>query len=356
MLQEKLALRKLPDLTVLADGRRVLTPDDWRIRRAELLGLLSREEYGQTPAAPGKVTGEIIKSGSEFAGKAELSEIRLTFETPGGPFSFPMTLAVPRGAARAPVFVCISFRPWVPDKYLPAEEIIDHGFAFANFCYEDVTSDSETVDGIGALYPRDAQTGWGTIGMWAFAASRVLDYLETREDIDSKRACVSGHSRLGKTALWCAAQDERFAMAVSNDSGCSGAALSRGKIGETVDFITHRFPYWFCGNYQAWSGREYDMPFDQHMLLALIAPRRLYVCSAEEDSWADPESEFLSCAAASEAWSVYRLPGLAASDALPETGRPLTDGSIAYHVRAGSHFFSRTDWQLHMAWREQSGV
>ena len=203
------------------------------------------------------------------------------------------------------------------------------------------------------MYPIDEKTGWGTIGMWAFAASRVLDYLETRSDVDAQRACVTGHSRLGKTALWCAAQDERFTMAVSNDSGCSGAAISRGKVGESIERITRVFPYWFCGNYRAWADREYEAPFDQHMLLSLIAPRRLYVCSAIEDTWADPESEFLACVAASPAWTVQRVPGLITPDAMPAVNQPLMEGGVCYHVRTGTHFHSRTDWNWHMDCRDR---
>jgi len=356
MLNEKIAARTLPPLMTLNDGRPVRTPDDWRVRRAELIDLFSREEYGYTPAAPGHVTGEILKSADAFANKATQQTVSVSFDTPGGRFAFPVTLVVPKAVKRAPVFVVIAFRPEVPDRYMPAEEIVDHGFAFATFCYEDVTADSHEFNGLAALYPRDERTGWGKIGMWAFAASRVLDYLETRGDIDATRACVTGHSRLGKTALWCGAQDERFSMIVSNCSGCSGAAITRDKAGETVEAIAARFPYWFCGNYQAWRGREHDMPFEQHMLLALAAPRRLYVCSAEEDEWADPESEFLSCVAASEAWTALRVPGLVAPDALPALNQPLMDGGVCYHVRAGSHFFSRTDWLNHMACRERYGV
>ncbi len=356
MLKEKLEARALPELLTMADGRAVRTPDDWRARRAEMLDLLSREEYGYTPAAPQKVTGTVEKSDRAFAGKATQSTVRVSFDTPNGPFSFPFTLVTPAAAAKAPVFVFINFRPDVPDRYLPMEEIIDHGFAVAAIYYQDVTADSDDFNGLAEMYPRDEKTGWGKIGMWAFAASRVLDYLETRDDIDASRACVNGHSRLGKTALWCAAQDERFDMAVSNCSGCSGAAITRGKVGETVEAIANRFPYWFCGNYQAWRGREAEMPFDQHMLLALVAPRRLYVCSAEEDAWADPESEFLGCVAASEAWTVQRVPGLITPDELPGVGVPLMDGGICYHMRAGSHFLSRTDWGYHMACREKFGV
>ena len=365
MLCEKLNMRRLPEVLIMNDGRRVQTPDDWRARRREIIELFSREEYGFTPAAPERVTGVIEPSipengwetdESAFANKAVQQAIRLTFDTPGGSFSFPMMLAVPKGVKKAPVFVCIAFRKAFPDRYLPVEEIIDHGFAVAAFCYKDVTDDSADFDKLAALYPRDEKTGWGKIGMWAFAASRVLDYLETREDIDLSRVCVTGHSRLGKTALWCAAQDERFSMAVSNDSGCSGAALSRQSAGETIVDITDRFPFWFCGNYQAWRGRENDMPFDQHMLLALMAPRTVYVCSAQEDQWADPRNEFLSCAAASEAWSLLRVPGLIAPDAMPELNQPLMDGGVCYHIRTGTHFHSRTDWGWHMACREKHGI
>lgn len=354
MIAEKLAERRLPPLLRMNDGQMVHTPDDWRIRRRELLTLLQREEYGCTPAPPPEVSGEILESNPDaFAGKAVQETVCLSFDAPGGRFSFPISLILPRERKKLPAFVYISFQSEVPNKYLPAEEIIDAGYAVAAFDYQSITSDGPALDGIAALYPRECSTAWGAIGMWAFAASRVLDYLEQRPEIDPCRCCVSGHSRLGKTALWCAAQDERFAMVVSNDSGCSGAALSRGKIGETVEVISRVFPYWFCENYRHWADREGEMPFDQHMLLALVAPRKLYVGSAEDDSWADPESEFLSCCAAEPAWTLHRVPGLAAPDALPEVNVPIHNGGICYHIRTGSHFFSRTDWQYHLQCREK---
>ena len=353
MIQEKLQARKLPPLLVMNNGASVQTADDWRIRRRELLSLLSREVYGYTPEAPAKVEGVIESSEIAFAGKATQARVHLSFDTPNGSFSFPFTLITPVSAQKSPVFVNINFRPDVPDKYLPAEEIIDHGFAVATFFYKDVTSDGPDWDGLAAMYPRDEKTGWGKIGMWAFAASRILDYLEQQDAYDLTRACVCGHSRLGKTALWCSAQDERFSMAVSNDSGCTGAAITRSKAGETVQDIITRFPYWFCGNYHSWAGREYEMPFGQHMLLALTAPRKLYVCSATEDKWADPESEFLCCAAASEAWSLLRVPGLVTPDEMPTPDVPLMDGGICYHLRTGTHFYSRTDWLYQMSCRER---
>ena len=359
MLQSRLADRALPELMTLTNNQVVISPEDWRIRRKELLELLSREEYGYTPAAPESVTASIDPNGSDpyfFAGKATQEKVLLSFDTPGGTFTFPFMLAIPRAVRPAPAFVYLSFRPDFPDRYLPVEEILDHGFAVASICYQDVTADSADWNGLAALYPRDEKTGWGKIGMWAFAASRVMDYLLTRPEIDARRICVSGHSRLGKTALWCAAQDERFAMAVSNDSGCSGAALSRGKNGETIEHITDRFPYWFCGNYCHWRMREHEAPFDQHMLLALIAPRRLYVSSASEDDWADPVSEFLSCVAASSAWTLHQKPGLLTPDAMPQVDQPLMEGTICYHVRTGTHFHSRTDWLHHMQCREKHHI
>ena len=217
MISKKLAERRLPPLMRMNDGRDVQTIDDWRIRRRELLELLQREEYGETPAPPAEVRGEVLSANPDaYAGKAVQETIQLSFDAPGGRFSFPMTLAVPHDGRAYPAFVCIGFQGEVPNRYLPAEEILDAGYAVANFDYQTVTSDGPELDGIAALYPQEGPTAWGVIGMWAFAASRVLDYLQQRPEIDARRCCVSGHSRLGKTALWCAAQDERFAMVVSN--------------------------------------------------------------------------------------------------------------------------------------------
>ena len=362
MLKELLEKRCLPDLLTASDGSKVQTIDDWRKRRLEMIEILSREEYGYTPAAPKEVRACIEPMDDwetnthAFANKAFQQIIHLSFDTPGGTFSFPITLAVPKAVEKPPVFLYLGFRRDFPDRFLPVEEILEHGFAIATFCYQDISSESPEFDKMAAMYPRDEKSGWGKIGVWAFAASRVMDYLQTRDDIDKARVCISGHSRMGKTALWCAAQDERFAMVVSNNSGCSGAAISRGKIGETIRKGTDLFPYWYCNNYRNWCDREYEMPFDQHMLLALIAPRQLYVNSAADDDWCDPESEFLNCVAASDAWRVHRLAGLVTPDALAELDVPLMKGHIGYHVRTGAHFHSRTDWLWQMACRENNGI
>ena len=344
--------RRLPALLTDAEGKRIETAEAWRSHRKRLLDLLSRQEYGVTPDAPKTVRGEILKERQLLGQKALRQRIRLSFQAPLGSFSFEFELLTPTAAGKHPVFLRLS-GGFLPDFATPTEEILDRGYAIANIHVGNISSDSAALDGLAAVYPADAETGWGKIGMWAFGASRVLDYLETLPDIDSRRAAILGHSRLGKTALWCGAQDERFSMVIGAGSGCSGAALARGGAGETVEAITSRFPYWFCKNYAAWAGREAEMPFDQHMLLALTAPRKLYVSSASEDEWANPQSEFLSCVAASEAWTVCGVPGLVTPDDYPRVDAPLMSGGVCYHMRKGKHFLGRQDWLWYLECRDR---
>ena len=174
--------------------------------------------------------------------------------------------------------------------------------------------------------------------------TQKMSEMKTDEKLDMSRAYVCGHSRLGKTALLTGAVDERVKLAYSNDSGCCGAALSRGKSGESVEDITRVFPQWFCKGYIKYAGNEDKMPFDQHWLIASVAPRRVYVASAFEDKWADPNSEMLSCVAASEAYEACGLRGLVCNDSLPQIGDVYHDGMIGYHLRAGLHYLSREDW------------
>jgi hypothetical protein len=183
----------------------------------------------------------------------------------------------------------------------------------------------------------------GAIAAWAWGLSRVLDWLATRPEVNEHAVIVVGHSRLGKTALWAGACDPRFAMVVSNESGCGGAALSRRNYGETVGVITSRFPHWFCPSFAQYAGRELELPVDQHTLLAMTAPRPLYVASAEGDRWADPRGEFLSAEAVGPVWRLYGRTGLGTSE-YPEVGRSVGE-FVRYHVRAGKHDLLLEDWQ-----------
>ena len=263
-----------------------MIPNVCNYEKSEIVDLLLREEYGYLPAAPLSVKAELVERDKKFcAGKAELGIYNLVCECDFGSFSFPIRVAIPKKDTPVPAFVHINFRPEVPDKYQPTEEIIDAGYAVLSFCYNEVTSDNgDFTDGLaGLVYPegkRDPDS-CGKIGLWAWAAMRVLDYALTLDSIDPSRISVTGHSRLGKTALLAGMLDERFYCGISNDSGCSGASIARDNDGETVKKIVDRFPYWFCKNYYKYSDNEDAMPFDQHFLVAANYPHRVYVASAE---------------------------------------------------------------------------
>ena len=359
MLREILKERDLLPILTAADGSAV-TPETWENRRQEMRKALEKDSYGHTPPPPSRVWAEPLPESREFtnayAGKVRQERLQLFFETEHGIGSFPFVLAVPKRVEKPPVLLHLAFRPDLPDRYVPVEEITDAGYALAVVCYKDMVNDNlsgDYSDGIAAHFgtatDREPEE-WGKIGMWAYGASRILDYLLTLEDIDAAHTAVIGHSRLGKTALWAAAQDERFFAAISNNSGYGGAATSKHGEGERVrDFLRCGSWDWYCENFKKYTDeKEDEKPYDQAYLLALIAPRYLCVGSAADDSGADPKSEFLTSLWASQAWELLGQPGLVTPDRMPVPGDTWQDGCIGYHLRAGEHFLSREDWNTYL--------
>lgn len=348
MIQDTVKNLRLP---ALLDERQRGVPETakaWEARRLELVDLLCRAVYGYVPAFEGMVSAACVeKDEGAYAGKATVQTLNLTVTMPQGVFSFPIVMTLPNFIERPQMIVSLAFRKQIPDRYYPQEEILDAGIGVAQLCYTDVaTDDGDFSTGVAPLLTQGERTGTtlGKIGMWAWAASRVMDYLQTLDCIDRNNIAVLGHSRLGKTALLAGALDTRFAFVYSNDAGCAGDAITRGKRGEHIRDICKNFPYWFCENYQKYIDREEEMPFDQHFLLAAIAPRYVCIGSAVDDIWADPEYQYYSCVAAGEAYQFLGLEGFCHLDRLPAVGDSFHDGQIGFHLRSGGHFLSRYDW------------
>jgi serine phosphatase RsbU (regulator of sigma subunit) len=387
--EAKVPAYTLPDPLRFADGTPVRTAGDWTgRRRAEVLRLFETHVYGRSPSAPGSMRSLVVEADPRaLGGVATRRQVRVLLDgTDAGP-AFEILLYVPNAVPRpVPAFLGLNFHgnhaihpdpairlssawmrdgPGVVDHRAteatrgseagswPVERILDRGYALATVYYGDLEPDHPDgwKDGVrsrigpgtaGSFAPDD----WGAIAAWAWGLGRSLDVLAKDPDVDARRVAVIGLSRLGKAALWAGAQDERFAMVVSNDSGEGGAALARRRFGETTEAITTSFPHWFCPRYREYAGREDAMPVDQHELLALVAPRPLYVASASEDLWADPRGEFLAAKGAEPVYRLLGREGLGVEE-MPGPDRPV-GRTVGYHLRRGGHALTAYDWEQYL--------
>jgi dienelactone hydrolase len=352
----------LPEALKSNDGSAISTPDAWsKNRRAEILRLFEDHMYGQVPKDFESIKFRTVSQDKmAMNGKAILKQVAIDVNRKGQSVTINLVLFVPADAeGPAPLFLLINHRGKENTdptrnfrmEFWPAEEVVARGYAVAAFHVSEVAPDNKKIYNteLLRLYPEQTQQGNGmkAIGAWGWGASRVMDYLQTDADIDARKVAVVGHSRGGKAALWCGAQDERFAIAISNNSGCTGAALARRKMGERVADINKGFPYWFCDNYNEYNNDEDSLPVDQHMLLALMAPRAVYVASASQDAWADPKGEFLSVKYAEPVFKLFSIAPLPAKEQ-PGVNSPVKSVHLGYHLRDGGHGLFLYDWQRYM--------
>lgn len=319
--------------------------------KSELLDLLLREEYGYFPDLAIDVgVSSSIEDENFGGGKAVLERLSFNCRSEFGEHSFDVSFVYPKHKKSNPCFLHLNFGAELPHKYQPTEALIDAGYAVLSVFYKSVSSDDgDFTDGLAGIIYKNGErsdSDCGKIGIWAWALSRIMDHAEGRDEIDARRVSVVGHSRLGKTALLAGALDDRFECAISNDSGCSGAAIARGNRGETVSDICRVFPFWFCKNYYKYAGREDDMPFDQHFLIAANVGHKVYIASAEEDAWAYPPNEYLCAVAASEYYVANGKRGLCGEAS--EIPFALHEGDVGYHIRRGTHYLNGEDWKRYI--------
>ncbi len=385
--ESKVPKFELPDPLKMSNGKTAKNVQDWAKRRKEIFELFEKHVYGRSPEPLKSMKFKVRSVKNALEGKAVRKEVVVYFNGKEDGPKMDILIYLPAESKKAvPTFVGLNFAgnhavdndleitlstQWmrrgkgVIDNRATedsrganasrwqVEGLISRGYSIATAYCGDIDPDfhDEFQNGVHPLFYQDGQTKpaddeWGTISAWAWGLSRAMDYFETDDDIDHKRVAVMGHSRLGKTALWAGASDERFAIVISNNSGCGGAALSRRRFGETVKRINTSFPHWFCGNFKKYNDNEDALPVDQHMLMALIAPRPVYVASAVEDRWADPRGEFLSALHANPVYRLLGTDGIGA-DLMPEVDKPVMN-TIGYHIRSGRHDVTKFDWQRYM--------
>ncbi|MBT5926193.1 MAG: acetylxylan esterase [Verrucomicrobia bacterium] len=396
--ESKIPQYTLPDPLITENGVKIQSASAWhQVRRPELLSLFSREMFGAVPGLLAKAQFHVTSDQKDaLGGLARRKEvtIRLSGEDEKQSVEVKVLLYLPAKANNpSPVFLGYNFygnhsihtdsgitlsTSWMRDNEdkgvkenqatedsrgtssnrWPIEMILKRGYGVVTAYYGDIDPDFHDgwQNGIHPMFYRESQNApephqWGSVAAWAWGLSRIMDYLETDAQVASNKVSVMGHSRLGKTSLWAGATDQRFAVVISNNSGCGGAALSRRSFGETVRRINSSFPHWFCGNFAFYNDRESLLPFDQHQLIALIAPRPVYIASAQEDRWADPKGEFLSGVHADPVYRLLGKNGISERE-MPEVNQPIGN-TIGYHIRTGKHNVTVFDWEQYLRFADR---
>jgi hypothetical protein len=356
--ESKVLAYTLPEVLKTNDGKTITKASDWeKKRRPELLTLFEDNIYGQMPKSYDKISYQTVNEvANAMEGKAHLKEVDIRVEKANKAVTIHLILFTPNNAKKSsPVFLLINNRGKentdatrkVKSEFWPAEMAIDSGYAIAAFHVSDTAPDNKDTyqNGVLQLYPDQltSDNGMKAIGAWAWAASRVMDYFKTDTAIDFKKVNLVGHSRGGKAALWAGAQDQRFAMIFSSCSGNTGAALARRQFGESIKAINTTFPHWFSNNYKKFNDNASALPVDQHMLIALQAPRPVYTTSATEDLWADPLGSYLSISESQKVYALYgKKSGLSATP--PPANTPIIKSVLGYHNREGIHNMTAYDW------------
>ncbi|MBE9511237.1 MAG: acetylxylan esterase [Bacteroidetes bacterium] len=390
--EDKVPFYTLPEILISGEGKKIDNTYEWlQIRRPEILDMFRHQVYGKVPENEIKVS--FVPSETKYmalSGKAVRKEISIIVSNGIDSVNISLLIYLPdKKSQPVPLFIGLNFygnhtinsdpgititQSWMRNKkefYItenkatdmsrgvrqscwPVEKILDRGYGLATIYYGDIDPDYDDgfKNGIHPLFYKGnrqnpAPDEWGSISTWAWGLSKAMDYFEIDPDIDQNKVIVFGHSRLGKTALWAGARDSRFAIVISNNSGCGGAALSRRAFGETVKRINTVFPHWFCKNFHQYNNNEEKLPVDQHMLISLIAPRPVYIASASEDLWADPKGEFLSAMLAEKVYKLFGKEGLGVTE-MPEENQPVNQGYIGYHIRHGKHDITWYDWQNYL--------
>jgi len=354
--ESKIPPYTLPELLKTEKGEKITTAKEWeKKRRPELYQLFRDEMYGAMPEGKINQKFTVININKNFAdGLATHKTVEIWMSRGDKSHKATIHVYTPNAVKKVPMFMYFSGKQKEPKDWFIKLMKAGYGLCTGdnNEFFPDRPEDP-------TVYNESVLSLWGyenendlpknacrALGVWAWAHSRALDYLEKDKDVDAKRVVVMGHSRGGKLAAWAAASDERFAVAILNNSGCGGAALFRRKIGETAYRINLSFPYWFCGNFHKYSWNEDKLPVDQHGLIALIAPRPVYVGSAVDDYWADPKGEFLSIAHAEKVFNLYNYKGVQTM-MLPPLNTPVGDRA-AYHIRIGGHTLTDYDWEKYI--------